>query len=335
MSIKRVTIKNYGPIGSADCGGLGKLNLLIGTNGSGKTFFLKALYTALKTTEQYQRGKETRTANELLEEALYWTFQVGLIGDLVTKGEGNLVFSMQSEKGKEFSYSFGSSTKKQIKSLSNTFAPTDVNSIFIPAKEAISLQDVILRSYDIDKEFGFDRTYVDLSRALSKTIKGRNYKSFSNARQSLTKILGGRIEFDSSKKSWVFNDNEKRTFDINATSEGIKHLGILDLLLGNHYLKRGSVVIIDEVEANLHPRMIYEFMKILVQLAKDGIQIFLSSHSYFVIKSLYILSHKENMSIPVLSLTRDGVIQSDLKKGMPDNPIINESVAIYEKELSL
>lgn len=335
MSIKRVTIKNYGPIGSADCGGLGKLNLLIGTNGSGKTFFLKALYTALKTTEQYQRGKETRTANELLEEALYWTFQVGLIGDLVTKGEGNLVFSMQSEKGKEFSYSFGSSTKKQIKSLSNTFAPTDVNSIFIPAKEAISLQDVILRSYDIDKEFGFDKTYVDLARALSRTVKGRNYKSFSEARKSLNQALGGRIEFDTDRKSWVFRDNARRTFDINTTSEGIKHLGILDLLLGNHYLKRGSVVIIDEVEANLHPGMIYKFMEILVQLAKDGIQIFLSTHSYFVIKSLYILAHKKKMSIPVLSFTDGKVKQSDLKEEMPDNPIVEESIKLYEKELEL
>ena len=55
--IKDISIKSFGPIADVKCEDLGSINLLIGHNGSGKTFFLKGVYAALKTIEQYQRGK--------------------------------------------------------------------------------------------------------------------------------------------------------------------------------------------------------------------------------------------------------------------------------------
>lgn len=103
----------------------------------------------------------------------------------------------------------------------------------------------------------------------------------------------------------------------------------MDLLLGNHYLTRDSVVIIDEAEANLHPEMIRHFMEILVVLAKAGLQIFISTHSYFVIKNLYVLANKNNMSIPTISFVGGKAEQNDLLDGMPENPIIQESINIY------
>lgn len=98
--------------------------------------------------------------------------------------------------------------------------------------------------------------------------------------------------------------------------------------MGNHYLTRKSIVIIDEAEANLHPEMIRRFMEILVLLAKAGLQIFISTHSYFVIKNLYILAHRNKMRIPTLSFVDGKAEQSDLLDGMPENPIIRESINI-------
>ena len=334
--IKNIEISSFGPIDELSCGGgLQNINLVIGTNGSGKTFFLKALYAALKTVEQYQRDKEPKTQKELLFDALYWTFQGRSLGSLVRKGKPTLAFSMESDSHESFSYSFGASTVKSIQNLNSTFRPTTVNSIFIPAKEIVSVQDIILKSFDVDRSFGFDKTYVDLAKALSKTIKRRNYKEFSSARKSLNDAIGGKIEFDSENHEWVFRDRGNRVIEISLTSEGIKRLAILDLLLGNHYLTRDSVVIIDEAEANLHPSMVGQFMSILVKLAKAGLQIFISSHSYFVIKNLYILAHEEKMSIPVISFAEGKARVDDLGSGMPDNPIIDESINLYEKGIQL
>lgn len=57
--IKSVSIQNWGPISNLQCQRLGRINLLVGKNGIGKTQAVKALYTAVNATEQYKRGIET------------------------------------------------------------------------------------------------------------------------------------------------------------------------------------------------------------------------------------------------------------------------------------
>ena len=66
-----------------------------------------------------------------------------------------------------------------------------------------------------------------------------------------------------------------------------------------------------------------------------GIQIFIASHSYFVIKKLYLNALKRKSSIPCISMSKENGIQYyDLLDGMPDNSIINESVRLYEEEIN-
>lgn len=333
--IKSISLEGYGPIQKLQFDGLKNINLLIGRNGSGKTILLKALYVAIKTIEQYRRGKDVRTDKEILADKLHWTFQARTLGNLVKKGEPSLKFHMSSQN-ETFEYSFGTSTIKSIQNLVNTFQsrPND-NSIFIPAKEILSLNNIIADSRNRYAEYGFDDTYFDLANALAPTTKGRNYKVFSKARYSLGQIIGGRLEYDTQQKEWIFRDNNNRKIEISLTSEGIKKLSIMEVLLGNHYLCDRSVIIIDEIEANLHPEMINRFLEIIVSLSKIGIQFFISTHSYFVIKNLYIIAHRDKISIPTLSFDTDGILISDLQKEMPNNPIIQESINIYKREIDL
>ena len=60
----------------------------------------------------------------------------------------------------------------------------------------------------------------------------------------------------------------------------------------------------------------------------------MASHSYFVVKKLLLIAKEKGMSIPVIALDEEKVWQSaDLKDGMPDNEIINESIRLYEQEV--
>lgn len=332
--IKTISIENLGPISKMKAGNLGGINLIIGPNQSGKTFLLKALYAGLKTVELYKRGKENRLDKEILSDKLYWTFQASELGSIVRKGESSMSFSMVSDKKEDLTYSFGPSTTKQAAIDKNTFVPRSSNTVFIPAKEILSIRDIILEAKE-DNQFGFEEPYSDLAKALSRTQKGKNYDSFAQARDIVSNMVGGRLEYDEEKKEWQFRDNDRKVYEVATTSEGVKKLSILDILLGNRYLDNHSVIIIDEIEANLHPSMISQFLDAIYMLAESGVQFFIASHSYFVIKRLYILAHRRDISIPVLSFDKGVCTVSNLKDEMPQNPIINESIALYKAEISL
>ncbi len=334
--IQQVELTNFGPIAHLKFEDLGAINLIIGTNGAGKTFLLKSVYASIKALEQNGRGKEPRSIKELLVDKLYWTFQADPIGNLVKKGTGELNYSMSSSKNESFQFSFGKDTSKSIANLQNSFEKRESNSIFIPSKEVLSLQTIIQKSRNRDKEFGFDDTYYDLANALLPRSQGRNRKSFSNARKQLSDAIGGIIEFNKDKNEWMFHDINRKEFSISLTSEGIKKVSILDALLGNHTLDRDSIIFIDEPEAALHPELISKFLDIIAILANDGLQFFIATHSYFVIKKLYLIANqKKGMPIPVISFEAEDPKQYDLSKGMPENPIIRESIRLYEEEIDL
>lgn len=84
--IQKITIKNLGTIDNMSFDKFQNMNLIIGENGTGKTFLLKALYTAMKTVEDYRRGDDVRSSADILAERLRWCFQTEKLGDIVKKG---------------------------------------------------------------------------------------------------------------------------------------------------------------------------------------------------------------------------------------------------------
>lgn len=334
--IDKVRFDNFGPLSSVEWYSLGGLNLVIGENSAGKTFLLKALYSIVRSLELYKRGDERQTSlSEILAKKLHWTFQADKIGDLVSKGSENPLLFEAVINNHKIAFSFGKDTVKQISNVQYEGASLEGNSVFLPAKEILSLHHIILKSREIDQLFGFDDTYFDLAKVLNiRPTKGKNFPEFAQSRENLRELLGGRMEYDESDHRWNFKKgNEKYAPGI--TAEGVKKLAILDTLLGNRYLSPQSIVFIDEVEAALHPKAISAFLDILALLAEKDIQFFMATHSYFVLKKLLLISRKKRLSIPVLSANQGEWTAGDLIDGMPDNPIVDESIRLYEEQIEL
>ncbi|MBQ8011501.1 MAG: ATP-binding protein [Oscillospiraceae bacterium] len=334
--ITEIRIENLGNLANFHCTNVGNVNLIIGGNGTGKTFLLKSLYTAVKTMESYRRGDDDTAANEILAKKLRWTFQAEKLGDLVTKGAAS-PYAFMIRMGEEgLAYNFSKDASSKIVTFVGNFEPRKSNSIFLPAKEVLSLYHLILESRDIDQKFGFDDTYYDLAKVLRVAPRrGKNYTEFANARQKLKDIIGGRVDYDENAGKWYYYEGRSK-FSIHNASEGIKKLAILDRLLANSYLGKDSIIFIDEPESALHPRAISDFLDMLFSISKNmGIQIFIASHSYFVIEKLCLLAQKNQASIPCISLEKDGCTISNLSKGMPSNSIIDESIRLYEEEVDM
>ena len=334
--ISSVEIHNLGVISDFQCASLAKVNLIIGGNGSGKTFLLKALYSAIKTVEEYHRGDDIRTVKEILADKLRWTFQVDKIGDIVSKAASEpYSFSIHSGDKPSFSYRFSKDATTKIPTFNNSIDRSELNSIFIPAKEILSLYSIILKSREIDRSFGFDDTYYDLAKALRVApTRGRKLTPFEQSRRRLATIIGGKIDFEETKNRWYYKNSKNQTFSIGGTAEGVKKIAILDRLFANGYLSNQSILFIDELESALHPSAISDVMEMLFHIAQNSdIQLFIASHSYFVIKKLCLLARANDEDVTCISMEKEHVKISNLREGMPENSIINESIRLYEEEV--
>ena len=110
----------------------------------------------------------------------------------------------------------------------------------------------------------------------------------------------------------------------------------MDRLLGNGYINKESILFIDEFESALHPKAICDFLDMIADISHEmGIQVFISTHSYFVIKKLFLIALKYPNEVTCISLAKDNEPQiCNLSDGMPKNSIIQTSVDLYRQEIT-
>ena len=334
--INSIKILNAGPNKTFNYKDPTRINLLIGENGSGKTFLLKMLYSAIRTIESFHRGDNVRSVTDILSENLRWTFQTDRIGDLVTRGVIDPLSFEFNLEGQHFSYSFSQSASTKPGTVEPIKCGRIANSIFLPAKEVISLFSTIKKSREVDQSFGFDDTYYDLVKALSIDPKrGKNYSAFSKSRKLLQEVIKGKIDFDKKSMRWFYKDNNNFKYSIGVTSEGIKKISILDRLFANGFLDNNSIIFIDEIEAALHPDAICKFIDMIYEISENmGVYFFITTHSYIAIKKMYLIAKRSKGTVTCISMNNNKSIDFyDLYEGMPDNSIIDTVVDLYDKEM--
>ena len=122
-------------------------------------------------------------------------------------------------------------------------------------------------------------------------------------------------------------DGQKVDFSLEA--EGLRKLGLLWKLIRNGLLEKGSILLWDEPEANLNPELYPLVAEILLELQKNGVQIFLATHSYNFAKYLEI-RRTNNEQVMFHNLYRShNLFSNEMQKifpGMDDN-----SEAIYSQ----
>jgi AAA15 family ATPase/GTPase len=144
--IESFSIQNLANIRSLNLENLSSINVFIGENDTGKTMILKVLYTLSKAIEALDKGSENRSLKEIISEKFYWTFQVDKLGDLVSKDreDKSKHFELQATIDKQnLVVSFSDSATKHVGTVTNMAVNRNENSIFIPAKEVLSLFNVI------------------------------------------------------------------------------------------------------------------------------------------------------------------------------------------------
>jgi len=107
-------------------------------------------------------------------------------------------------------------------------------------------------------------------------------------------ILGYRIEFNNKNVSIFVKEKSGEEIDINSTSLGRRWF--LTYSFVKRLLKKGDFLFIDEPAAFLHPQAQIEFRKDLEQLASNGVYVFITTHSPYMIPNNWANVHNVIMA---------------------------------------
>lgn len=163
------------------------------------------------------------------------------------------------------------------------------------------------------------------------------YSPFIQKAQTLTdNITGGHSYFDNAKRNMYWKKGEQNYAPVNVAS-GIKAFGVLQMLLETQALDESKILIWDEPENHLHPEWQIKFASVLVELAKAGIPILISSHSPYFIQAVryfadklsmndfvnYYLAEETEDELCVLEDVTDDLNRIFMKLAQPMNEIVN------------
>ncbi|QZE13284.1 ATP-binding protein [Halosquirtibacter laminarini] len=323
--------------------------MIVGENDSGKTGLLKIMYAATKSIEEF--GIKQKHSPEPFKKVLSnklgncFNSRKGGIGRMVRRGADEKLSSEISYCDKSHLYfSFSSSAKEQVADITDHIKEFDghINTIFLPAKEVLSIFKTIEIARDTLFIPEFDDTYYDLVKSLKiPTKKGKIESNLVSVNQTLERVFEGEVQ---QKKEGVNIDfifkKGKSEFPMSFTAEGVKKIGILTTLIRNRQLHKDSILFMDEPDSNLHPKAIRELCEIIYSMSKAGVQIFISTHNYFMIKQLSIIARRQLESMSCISLSLDdqhagNFVSSDLKDGLPENSIVAEALKMIDEEIDL
>lgn len=294
MKILQIRMENYTVFESCRIEFGEGINVLIGENGTGKTHLMKLLYSASQATDT-----RVSVANKIVRTMLPDDYN---ISRLLTRKPGsvhaNIHIGARREDDhitKNLKISFHSKTKKWEADVTGETgweaAFQGESSIFIPAKEILS-NAFNLNAAVEKRNVLFDDTYLDiLNSAKVDASLGRNEKNRSNILKKIEKIIDGKVAYDPQKDTFYLKKGSSKQ-EFNLVSEGIRKMALIWQLVKNGMLEKGSILFWDEPEANMNPSYIPVIVDLLLALSRNGVQIFIATHDYFLSK--YMDTRKES-----------------------------------------
>ena len=190
-----------------------------------------------------------------------------------------------------------------------------------------------ISTYD-EYQIDFDQTHRDIVALLLSPEKRSTQENQNPGLKILTNILGGEIE-EESERFYLKTPQGRQAMPLVA--DGLRKIATLYQLIKNGWLEPGAVLFWDEPEIHLSPVLMDEVVAVLLELARSGVQIFLATHSYVILKELDLQAlAADDVRYFALESTPEGTtveMTSDYAQLHP-NPIAEQFDSLYDRELT-
>ncbi len=331
MALKKIEIKNITVFEELNISFNNGLNIFIGENGVGKTHIMKLLYAACKAA---------KTDVSFPQKVVKVFRPEGAnIRRLVSRKKAGetasvKVYSDDANIGMKFTTKTSRWNATVTNELKWEKQLEDLSATFIPAKEILS------NAWNLEAAVGsnnveFDDTYVDIVMAAKIDISaGRDTQDRKRYLEILQGITDGKVTVN--EERFYLKPGTQAKIEFNLVAEGIRKIALLWQLIKNGTLEKGAVLFWDEPEANINPKHIPTIVDMLLELQRNGVQIFISTHDYFLAK-YFEVKKLDTDEIEYFSLYNDaGVVDCEKNANfrmLKKNDIMDTFMNLYEEEI--
>jgi ABC-type lipoprotein export system ATPase subunit len=294
--LTRLVLKNLTVFSEADFEFAPGLNVIVGENGAGKSHVLKAAYTvaAVSARGEKDSGSATPTKNYLasaIAKKMRGVFRPDELGRLSRRQLGRSRCEIEAwfqtkEKAHRMTFSFNTSSKTEV-TIDHLPARWDGGPpVFLPTRELLSIYPGFVPLFETTS-LPFEETWRDTCILLGAPLaKGARLKEITQLLEPLEEQLGGKVVVEDDR---FYLNTQTGKLEAHLVAEGMRKLAMIARLIATGSLIGTGSLFWDEPEANLNPKVIKQVAQTILQLGKSGIQVFIASHSLFLMRELDIL----------------------------------------------
>ena len=298
--LKSLRIRNFTVFKSADVKFANGLNVIVGANGTGKTHLLKLPYAvmAMSAHEGKKRAEPpTKTVLQTrLAEKLSSVFRPeDRLGRLVRRQQGGNSCEVKMDFGgpvTSLAFEFSSRVKSEVSITRVPSAWQDKPPVFFPTRELLTIYPGFVPLYET-RHLEFDETWRDTCLLLgAPALKGPRGSTIADLIAPLEKQLGGWVVLDRTGRFYL-RPFKARNMEMSLVAEGWRKVSMLVRLISTGSLLGKGCLFWDEPEANLNPSLLRDVAKVILGVCQAGVQVFVATHSLFLLREFEILLHRE------------------------------------------
>ena len=300
LVLKSLRIRNFTAFKAADLTFARGLNVIVGANGTGKTHILKLLYTIIMSAKEGKSPtsptKPTRTfLQKRIAERIVGVFcPEDRLGRLVYRQRGYNTCKVEvSFRPPEecLAFWFSSRAKSEVVVTSAPSQWQDKPPVFLPTRELLTLYPGFVELYET-RYLEFDETWRDTCLLLgAPALRGPREGTIALLMKPLEEQLGGRVLLDANGRFYLRSNSGK--MEMPLVAEGWRKLAMLVRLISTGSLLDKGCLFWDEPEANLNPSLVREIARAILGVCRSGVQVFIATHSLFLLRELEILLNRE------------------------------------------